>query len=351
MRAARLSSVGRFDFVEVADPRPPGPGQALVRAEAVSICGSDLAAYEGRHPRIKAPAILGHEFSGIVEQLGPGTDGPPVGTHASISPTLACRECRYCRQGRENVCERYAVIGEDADHPGAMAGYVTVYADHVHPIPGAMTPDEGAIVQPLSIGLHAVRDRGRVSAGETVLVVGAGPIGLAVLLFARAAGASVTVADVLPYRLRAARELGADRVVDVSSEDLPAVVKRSTDGYGADVTFEAVGGRTSAPFDGAFASTARTGRIVVLGSFSEPTLSVRLGELKYAEMEIIGSQAHPQVFDDVIAGIADGTIPARSLITHRLPLSQVESGFRLLAARDDDVMKVVLHPDTRTGGR
>jgi L-iditol 2-dehydrogenase len=344
MQAARLVEPGRFETVEI--PRPTaGPDDVVVRVEAVSICGSDLGAYLGRHPRIVAPAILGHESAGVVEERGSNVTGTAVGTRVAVHPTVGCRTCRYCLRGTENICPSYRVIGEDDTLPGAMAGRVRVAADHLHPIPDEVSFEEAALVQPLGIGLHAVRDRGRVAAGETVLVIGAGPIGLAILIAAKQAGARVLISDTLPYRLEQARRFGADLTLDATSQDVAAVARAETEGYGVDAAFEAVGGTTDEAFATAYAATARGGRVVVLGSFKSPTVPLRIGDMKYGEIDIRGSQAHPFVFDDVIASIAAGRTPARDLITHRFPLADVGAAFELLAARGEHVQKIVLIPD------
>lgn len=344
MRVARLVEPGRFDHVDL-DPPVAGPGQVVVRVEAVSICGSDLGAYLGRHPRIVPPAILGHEFAGVVEALGPEVSGVAVGDRGAVEPTVACRQCRFCLRGNENICPHYRVIGEDETLPGAMSGLVAVAADHFHPIPESIPSEEAALVQPLAIGLHAVRDRGRIAPGEVVLIVGAGPIGLAILIAARQAGARVLISDTLPYRLEQARQLGAEIAINAESEDVVDIARQATDGYGVDAAFEAVGGTTDAAFATAYAATSRGGRLVVLGSFKQPTVPLEIGAMKYGEIEIRGSQAHPFSFRDVIASIADGRTPARELITHRFPLSEVGAAFELLAARGEQVQKIVLQPD------
>jgi threonine dehydrogenase-like Zn-dependent dehydrogenase len=343
MQVARLAEPGRFEMVELAPPEP-GPGQVVVEVGAVSICGSDLGAYLGRHPRIVAPAILGHEFGGVVTAVGPGVSGIAVGDRGAVEPTVACRRCRFCLRGNENICPQYRVIGEDETLPGAMSGLVAVAADHVHPIPDSVSMEEAALVQPLAIGLHAVRDRARLERDETVLIVGAGPIGLAILLAAKAAGTRVLVSDTLPYRLEQAQALGADVVIDAAGEDVAAVARAETEGYGVDAAFEAVGGTTDDAFATAYDATSRGGRVVVLGSFKAPTVALRIGDMKYGEIDIRGSQAHPFSFRDVIASIADGSTPASALITHRFPLSEVRAAFELLAGRGERVQKIVLQP-------
>jgi threonine dehydrogenase-like Zn-dependent dehydrogenase len=344
MKAWRLAEPGRFESVEIGRPTA-GPGELLVRVKAMSICGSDLGAYLGRHPRIVAPAILGHEFAGVVEEVGPGVTSATTGDRGAVEPTVACRTCRFCLRGNENICRQYRVIGEDESLAGAMAGLVRVAGDHFHAIPERVSFEEGALVQPLAIGLHAVRDRGRIEPGETVLVVGAGPIGLAIQIAAKQEGARVIISDTLDYRLEQAEALGADRTINPEREDVVSVVRAETDGYGADAAFEAVGGTSDGAFATAYGAVARGGRVVVLGSFKVPTVPLQIGDMKYGEIDIRGSQAHPFSFRDVIASIESGRTPARSLITHRFSLGEVGAAFQLLAARGDRVQKIVLQPD------
>ncbi len=344
MRASMLTAVGRFETVEVERPTPR-PGEVVVRVEAISICGSDLSAYLGRHPRIKPPAVLGHEFSGVIEEAGAGVEARRVGERVAVEPVIGCGNCRACRQGRENICSSYRVIGETADLPGAFAGRVRVAADHAHPLPDGVSFEEGAVVQPLAIGLHAVRDRAVVRPGEVALVVGAGPIGMAAALESQRAGARTIITDVLPYRVRHAARMGIH--VAVVREDAPDAVRRETDGYGADVVFEAAGGASDDPFQLAVASAASGGRVIALGSFAAPALPLAVNDVKYNEIDIRGSQAHPNSFPDVIGEIAAGELCASGLITHRLLLSDVERAFDLLARHDEEVMKIVLRPDPR----
>lgn len=345
MRAIRLVEPRRFDLVNIRSPSP-GPRDAVVRVEAVAICGSDLAAYLGRHPRLTTPVILGHEFAGVVEKVGAEVTGIEVGTRVAVNPTVGCTRCRYCTQRQENICPSYRVIGENLSLPGAMAGRVRVAADHLHPLPPSISFEEGALVQPLAVGLHAVRDRGLISPGESILIVGAGPIGLSILIAARNAGARVLISDYLSHRLERAVELGASLAIDARS-DVAAVARRNTGGYGVDASFEAAGGTSGRSFAAAYAATSRGGRVVVVGSFSVPSIPLPVGDLKSGEIDVRGSQAHPAVFGDVIGSIAAGATPARQLISHRLTMSEVGAALRMLAAGRDHVQKVVLVPDDR----
>jgi L-iditol 2-dehydrogenase len=343
MRAARLLAPGRIELVEA--PRPtPGPGEVLVKVAAASLCGSDLSAFRGLHPRVRPPTILGHEFAGTVAEIGPEVENVALGMRVCAEPNLACRRCRYCLRGQPNICLDYRVVGEDEALPGACAEYLAIPADQLYHLPDRVSFAEGALVQPLSIAFHAVRDRAEVADGELALILGAGPIGLGVLLAARSFGARAIVADPLPYRLDLARRLGADVIVNPAHDDLDAVVQDQSDGYGVHVAFECVGGGQSETLDQAVRLTARAGRVIVLGSFASNAVPLRVVDFKFRELDLRGSQGHPNTFRPTLDLIALGALPARSLITHRLPLERIDEAYRLLETKDEGVVKVIVEP-------
>lgn len=342
MRAAFLAGVGDVHVVDHPTP-VAGPGEVVLRVEAASICGSDLSAFRGVHSRIRAPTILGHEFAGTVAQLGQGVSGIALGTRVAAEPNLGCGVCRFCQHGAPNVCVDYLVVGEDVSRPGACAELVKVPASGLHPLPDHVSSAEGALVQPLAIAYHAV-DRGRVVADRTVLIFGAGPIGLGAMLVARERGARTVVVDPLEYRLELATRLGADVIVDPARGALDRTVLDLTDGYGADVTIEAVGGAQTATFEDACRLTASQGTVVVVGSFKHDAAPLPIVSFKFRELDIVGSQGHPSTFGPTLRSIASGALPAAALITHRLPLERVADGFALLTDRAEGVMKIVIEP-------
>jgi threonine dehydrogenase-like Zn-dependent dehydrogenase len=340
MRAAFLSAPGSVELIDHPTPRP-APGEVLLRVEASSICGSDLSAYRGVHTRIRPPTILGHEFAGSIVERGPGAGRLPFGTRVTAEPNIACGRCRFCRAGYPNVCVDYLVLGEDVSRPGACAEYVKVPESQCHPLPAHVSSAEGALVQPLAIAHHAV-DRGRIDAGETVLVIGAGPIGLGVTRIARGRGARTLVVDPLAYRLGIARRFGAEAAV--TPDEAEREVLDRTDGYGADVVYECVGGAQTETFRQACRLAAGRGRVVVVGSFKQDEAPLPIVSFKFRELEIIGSQGHPRTFGPTLALIASAALPAAELITHRLPLDRVADGFALLADRAENVLKIVIEP-------
>jgi threonine dehydrogenase-like Zn-dependent dehydrogenase len=341
----RLAGPRQLEYTHLARPTP-GPGEVLVQVAAVSICGSDLSGYLGSHPRIRPPTILGHELSGRIAELGPGVEGTDVlavGDRVCVDPTFGCGWCRHCQRGRKNVCREYWVLGESEARPGAFAGSVAVPAGNVHRLPDGVSDELGAIVQPLAVASHAVRHRAGVVADEVVLVLGAGAIGLGIMLAARGLGARTVVTDVRADRLRRATALGADAVVDAAGD--PAEVERTvldaTDGYGADASFEAIGGTDPRPLARLVTLTARGGRIVVVGmKLSQGALPI--ADLKWGEKAILGSQAHPDSFPAVLAQLADGSLPAGPLVTHRFPWDQAPAAFDLLERGADGIVKAVV---------
>jgi L-iditol 2-dehydrogenase len=340
VRATALLDVRTFGEIDLPEPRP-GPGEVLVRVAAVSICGSDVTAYIGGHTRTRLPTVLGHEFSGVVEQVGPEVSGISTGQRAAIDPTFGCGTCRLCLAGRKNICREYTVLGRDLQRPGGMAGRVVVPASHVNPIPDALSFAEGAIVQPLSVAYHAAIHRGQIARGETVLVMGAGAIGLAILLHARSQGAHVIVSDVVAGRLEMATNLGAEVVIDVAQRDVADAVLEATDGLGADVAFEAVGGRDDGLLMGAVRAVAPGGRVVVVG-MKMPEARIPVIDLKFDEKTVLGSQAHPASFPAVIDALATADLPFSELITHRFRAHDVPAAFDLLERRAEGVIKVVI---------
>ncbi len=341
MRAVLLAEPGRIEVV-TRDVPTPGAGEVLIRAEATSICGSDLSAYRGVHPYIKPPAILGHEVSGTVAAVGAGVADGIVGTLISVEPNMCCGICRFCRAGLPNICPNYRVLGESADLPGGMAEYVVVPANQVYALPPSMSAADGALIQPLAISYEGVIQRGQIQEGERVLIVGAGPIGLGGMLLSRVHGAEVMVIDLLGYRLDKARELGADHVLRADDPALESTLLEWTDGYGVDVAVEAVGGAQHATAAMAQRLTRPRGRIVILGSFEEKAFPFPIADVKMREQTLIGSHGHPQTFAPVIDLIAEGALRPSQLITHTVGLEEVPEALRLIDERADGVMKVVI---------
>ncbi|RMG55334.1 MAG: 2,3-butanediol dehydrogenase, partial [Bacteroidetes bacterium] len=263
---------------EVSEPAAPGPGQAKVKVHWCGICGSDLHEYDAGpifipatapHPLtgVQAPLILGHEFSGEVVEVGEGVREVKVGDRVTADACQYCGECYMCKMNRYSLCSSLAFTGLMAN--GAFAEYVNVPAYTLYSLPPEMPSDVGALVEPLAVGIHAIR-RAPVIQGDSVAVVGAGTIGLVTLQAARAAGASqVFVLEMAKARKEYAQKLGATAVIDPSETDPVAEVRRLTNGLGVDVAIECVGSEIT----GALAlDLARVGgKVVLVGIFEKPS--------------------------------------------------------------------------------
>jgi threonine dehydrogenase-like Zn-dependent dehydrogenase len=341
MRVARLYAAHDLRLEEM--PRPtPAAGQVLIEVRACSICGSDVHAYQGHHPRLTLPRVLGHEFAGVIAATGPGVTGLPPGTAVCSDIDLSCGRCRPCRAGRGNICVALRTLGFDAD--GAYAEFVTVPAANIYRLPEGVGFDEGAVVQTLGIGYHAVAHRAEVKPGQRVVILGSGPIGLSILAAAKALGGRVGMTDFDPFRLDLARRMGADATWPAGGDDLVGRVLDWTDGEGADTVFEAVGGDQDATLGVASQVARRGGLLVMVGTFTANRATLRAAEFKDRELELRGSRGNHQAFGPCLDLLAAGKLDPTPMITHRLPLADAEGGLTRLKRREPGMVKVVLRP-------
>lgn len=331
----------------VADPAP-APNEAVVRVRACSICGSDLHAYHGTHPRLTFPRVLGHEFAGEIVALGRAVKDFRVGQRVCCDIDLACGACGPCREGRGNICERLQTMGFDRD--GAYAEYAAVPDFNLHPLPQNVSYDQASCVQVLGISYHAVSDRARPEPGEQVAVIGAGPIGLGAALVARSLGAEVTILDVLDYRLALARNLGIPHTMDAKGDDLRGRALAATGGRGFDKVVECVGGFQERTIADAAGMVKRGGQITVVGTFPENKATIPIAYLKDREIDINFSRGNFRAFPPCLELIASGKVDPERYISHRFPLARAEDALKLLEARNVEAHKIVLHPWARAHG-
>jgi 2-desacetyl-2-hydroxyethyl bacteriochlorophyllide A dehydrogenase len=302
--------------LEARTVAPLKPREARLKIARVGICGTDYHIYGGRQPFLEYPRVLGHELAAYVAEA---TDGSRFaeGQLVVVNPYIACGQCHACRKGLSNACMRIGVLGVHRD--GGMCEEICIpeenliAADH-------LTPDEAASVEFLGIGAHAVRRSG-LQKGEQALVVGAGPIGLGVALFARLAGASVTVMDREPERLRFATDIAQVDLTLLAENDVAALVAQATLGDGFDVVFDATGSKAS--MEKSFSFTAHGGRYVMVGLVKD-TISFVDPEFHKREMTLLASRNATHVdFETVMAAIKKSDVPVDRLITHRTDLNAV----------------------------
>ena len=301
MRAAIFDAPQAIRMADVAKP-VPADGEVLVKVRAAGLCAGDLYIYTGKNPYVSYPRIGCHEISGVVEAYGPGASGPAVGTRVVVDPFIGCGKCYPCRIGKRNCCANLTIIGVHRE--GGFADYVAAPAQNLNVVPATLTDFEAAFAEPVAIGVQGCR-RGQVSADDTVLVLGAGPIGLAVVEVARARGAKVYATDISPERLSTAADLGATPIAGGSG--LLERVLEVTSGEGMPVVMEATG--AVAAMEQTIDLVAAGGRIVILGLVKKGT-GVTLPGLDFTrkEVTICGSRASVDCFPEALDLLASGKI-------------------------------------------
>ncbi|HEY1997175.1 zinc-binding alcohol dehydrogenase family protein [Paraburkholderia sp.] len=313
----------------------PEKNEVLLRVKRVGVCGTDLHIFTGNQPYLAYPRVMGHELSGIVEEA-PADSGLAAGDPVYVMPYLSCGKCIACRRGKTNCCMNIQVLGVHRD--GAFTEYLSVPAQFVHKAEG-ITLDQAAMVEFLAIGAHAVR-RGDVKEGERVLVVGAGPIGMAALTFSKLRGANVTVLDTRADRLDfCVKQLGVDAAVQIGEND-KAQLSALTDGDFFDVVFDATGNPKA--MERGFEFIAHGGKYVLV-SIVPNTISFADPEFHKREATLLGSRnATAEDFDTVVKAMRAGLIPDRALNTHRLALADVPERFASLLDPSGGVVKAIV---------
>jgi 2-desacetyl-2-hydroxyethyl bacteriochlorophyllide A dehydrogenase len=317
-------------------PVPPGPGQVQIRVSYCGICGTDLHIFHGAMDhRVRMPQVLGHEMSGTIIAAGAGVEGFAAGDRVTVRPLDACGQCPACRAGHNHICQNLKFIGIDA--PGALQGLWTVPAHTLHRLPSSLTMQQGALVEPIAVACHDVR-MGTVAAGEYVVVLGGGPIGLLVALVARSKGARVVVSEVNPFRLQLAREFGLDAVNPLEA-DLVQKVNDETATAGADVVFEVSGSAAGAEMVTKLPRTR--GRIVVVAIFAQPP-KLDLFRFFWRELKLCGARVYePQDFEEAIALAASGSLPLDRIVSSVLPLDGLADAMHQLEG-GGTVMKILM---------
>jgi (R,R)-butanediol dehydrogenase/meso-butanediol dehydrogenase/diacetyl reductase len=340
MRAATYTGARTFTVQDAADS-PPRAGEVSIEVAFTGICGTDLHIFHGdMDGRVTKPAVIGHEMSGRIAVLGAGVSGWAVGDPVTVLPVRSCGHCPACLAGNSHVCMNLVFIGIDA--PGSMQGRWTVPADLLVRLPEGLSLQHAALVEPTAVAVHDVRRSGLV-AGETAVVVGGGPVGLLIATVARSTGADVLVVELDPYRRSVAESIGL-RALDPSTEDVTGYVTAATGGAGAAVAFEvsgAAGGVTTA-----VDVLAVRGRLVMVAIHSKPR-EVNLHRFFWRELTMAGARLYERAdFEAAVTLVADGVIPAGTLISKVVSFDEVESAFEALES-GSGVMKVLV--DNQSG--
>ena len=344
MRAAQFYGPGEMRVEDVEEPSP-GADEILVDVAACGICGSDLHFYEdGLGREVDYPIVLGHEIGGTVVEVGADVDAVEVGQDVALAPHTPCMDCWCCERAMYNLCRELNAVSA---RPGGYAELVVEQADNAVPLPGGVSPEDAAIAQPVSVGQNAVRIS-PVGIGDTVAVVGAGPIGLGALHFAKSAGAGpIYVSEPQASRREVAADFGADVVIDPNEEDPVDRIHEET-GRGVDVAFEAVGHEVT--LNQAIESTRAGGHTTVIGVFGEPA-EFEPQLLVRHQRTLRGSTSHQlgpkieEVYGLVLRHLASGELDAEKYVTSRIGLEDVvEDGFEALLDDSREERKILVCP-------
>ena len=357
MRALRFH--GREDLrVDRVDRPRPRPGQVLVEVEWCGICGTDLHEYlagpiyipgpDRPHPLTGEvpPVVMGHEFAGTVVEVAEGVDDVSLGDIVAVEPLLRCDECAQCRAGHYNICERGGVHGL-AGRGGGLAEYCAVDRRNAHVLPPGMPAEVGALVEPLAVAWHAMSRSGFLP-GQTALVLGAGPIGLALVLCLKAAGACwIGVSEPAVARRAMATFFGADEVFDPRSDDVVQCARAAVEGVGPHVSFDASG--LPSTLGSALAAVRPTGTAFNVAIWEE-NATVDMALLLGGERTLRSGLCYAGDYPAVIAALADGRIDPAAMITARIELADVvKLGFDELVHNKDRHIKILVRPGAARG--
>lgn len=348
MKAVRLHQAKDLRFEEVAFPPICKADEVLIKVKAVGICGSDLHTYLDGHigdTPIETPMILGHEFSGIVEEVnGNALDGNehPLqpGMRVAVDPAQPCFRCDLCERGHPNLCRRLHFCGIYPE-AGCLAEYIYMPARCCFPLPDGLDAEEGALLEPLGVALHAI-NLTKLKLAESVVIQGAGAIGLLILQLAKLAGAApVYVIDQFAWRLQLAKTLGADQIINFKENNPVEVIAQETQGKGVDVCIEAAWCDDSV--NEGVMMTALGGRVLLVGISSEDQIQFSHSQARRKGLTIKFSRRMKHVYPTCIQLVQSHRIDLKSLVSHRFSLEQTPEAFRINTNYSQDIQKIVIH--------
>jgi L-iditol 2-dehydrogenase len=343
MKALVLQEYKKFACQELPAPQPAAD-EVLVAVKACGICGSDVHGMDGSSGRRRPPIVMGHEAAGIIAAAGADVTSWTAGDRVTFDSTIYCGECEFCRRGEINLCDNRRVLGvscEDYRRDGAFAEFVAVPQRVLYRLPDGLSFEHAALVEPFAIALHAIR-RAPVALNDTVVVVGAGMIGLALVQALRHTGCGRLIAvDVADDRLALAKKFGATNLVNSAREDAARVILDLMRGRGVDVAFEAVG--ITATVDLAIRSLRKGGALALVGNVA-PKIEFPLQLAVTRELSLHGSCSSRGEYPAVLDMLARGDLQPAPLISAFAPLADGAAWFDRLYRKEPGLMKVVLHP-------
>lgn len=337
MRRATMTAPGVIDISEVADPPQPGPGEVLLRIRRIGVCGSDVHVNHGRHPFTSYPVVQGHEFSGVIEQVGSDVAGLRPGMKATATPQVTCGRCAPCRRGDYHICDDLKVQGFQA--PGCAQDFFVTRAERIVPLPESFTFEQGALVEPVAVGVHAAA-RVQTVRGRQIVVLGAGPIGNLLGQVLQAEGGHVLVTDVSDHRLEIAQACGIVNVSNAVAEPLGEAAARAFGPSGFDLAFDCAGAQ--ATIAAAVENLQKGGTLVLVAVYGEQP-RVNTGLIQDRELTLTGTLMYRH--DDFVRAvdlIRSERVRTGPLETAHFSLEQFADAYRFIDDSHDRSMKVFI---------
>lgn len=340
MLQAVMTAPGQIRFDTVPAPQA-GPGQVLVKIKRIGVCGSDIHVYHGKHPYTKYPVTQGHEVSGRIAALGEGVDGFHVGQKVTIEPQVYCGACYPCTHGKYNLCENLKVMGFQTT--GTASEYFAADASKVTALPDEMGFDEGAMIEPLAVTIHAVRQAGGVE-GKRICVLGCGPIGILLVQSLKACGAAAVLAtDVSDYRLQLAKQCGADYAVNTKEADFGAAMLEAFGPDKADIIYDCAGNDIT--MDQAI-QNARKGSVIILVAVYAGLAHCDLAKLNDSELDLNTTMMYRhEDYVDAIRLVSEGKIQLKPLMSKHFAFQDYLAAYEYIDKNRETTMKVLVDVD------
>jgi 2-desacetyl-2-hydroxyethyl bacteriochlorophyllide A dehydrogenase len=335
---AMVTAPGKVEFIKKTIPSL-GANDVLLRVKACSICGGDLHLYKGKHPLASLPMAIGHEISGEVIEVGQAVSGISVGDRVAVEPVITCGSCYFCLRGEYHLCQN--IRYQYSAGQGGFSPYFVVSENWAHRLPDSISYEEGALLEPLAVAVHAAR-KAQLDLGQSAAIFGAGGIGLLLFQVVKVAGCgSVFIADLLEHRLKIAISFGATLAINVAQEDPVGRILRETDGLGVDRSFEAVGlGKT---LQQSAQSLKKGGICVLIGLFEDPLdLHFPVNLFAQREIQVRGCRGYCWDFQVALELVRSGRVKLKPLISHQLPLPDLPKAFEILLDPKAEAQKVVI---------
>ncbi|MDQ1296904.1 MAG: L-iditol 2-dehydrogenase [Bacteroidota bacterium] len=342
MKAMMLTGIRQMEMKNVPDPVINGPGDVKIKMKVLGICGSDIHYYtDGQigSQKVMYPFTVGHEAAGTVVETGPAVKRVRSGDLVAIDPAMPCRTCDQCRAGRHHTCLKLKFLGCPGQSEGALSEYIVMPEDSCFPLSGKLTPDHGAISEPLAIGVYAVKKSGIVK-GTSIGILGFGPIGMSVMLAAKAQDSkNIYVTDKIENRLSIALKEGAAYAGNILKENITEII-RQKEPHGLDIVFECCGQQEA--FDQAIDILKPGGKLIVVGipEFNRWSMDVETPRRHELSLQFIRRQVN--CVEPALKMMKSGKIDVKNMVTHRFPFDRTKEAFDLVADYRDGVMKAMI---------